>query len=130
MILIADQHYAKQSEGKKQCICTWLRWHPLLIQEMAWQSPTGVWAIQLYDLVTSPLKFCSLWHFVLALSYLIFFQVQKTCSIPSARLLAFVERRQSLAWPLFTPNLNHTLNLPDTWFQLVDNFRKHKISLH
>jgi len=35
MILIADLLYAKQSEGKETCICTWPRWHPLLIQEMA-----------------------------------------------------------------------------------------------
>jgi len=130
MILTADLPYAKQSDGKKTCICTRPRWHPLLIQEMAWQSSTGVWAIHLHDLVATLLKLCSLWHFLCAFSYLNSLQVQKTCSIPSARLLAFVERRQSLVWPLFTPNLNHTLNLPDTWFHFVDNLRKHIIALH
>jgi hypothetical protein len=130
MILIADLHYAKWSEGKKKYICTQPRWHPLLIQEMAWQSPTSVWAIQLHDVVAAVLKLCSFQHFMHAFSYLNSLQVQKTCSIPSARLLAFVERRQSLSWPLFTPNLNHTLNLPDMWFHFVDNLRKHKIAVH
>jgi len=130
MILFADLLYAKQSEEKKMCICTQPRWHPLLIQEVAWQSPTGVWAILLDDLVATLLKLCSLWLFLYAFSYLNSLQVQKTCSIPSARLLAFVERRQSLAWPLFTPNLNHNLNLPDMWFHFLGNLRKHIIALH
>jgi hypothetical protein len=128
MILFADLLYAKQSEEKKMCICTQPRWHPLLIQEVVWQSPTVIWAILLHDLVAALLKLCSLWLSLYAFSYLNSLQVQKTCSIPSARLLAFVERRQSLAWPLFTPNLNHTLNVPDTWFHFLDNLRKHRQS--
>ncbi|PSN40489.1 hypothetical protein C0J52_05229 [Blattella germanica] len=37
-----------------------------------------------------------------------FQEVQKTCSIPSVRLAAFMERRQSLIRPLLTPNSQFT----------------------
>ncbi|XP_021922834.1 triple functional domain protein-like isoform X3 [Zootermopsis nevadensis] len=40
-----------------------------------------------------------------------FENVQKTCSIPSSRLVAFMERRQSLARLLFTPNSGHAFNI-------------------